>query len=415
MYRLRSIVMAALLLSVVGVPRAEGGVDVPCCGDCNGDGTVAINELITLVNIALGSLTIEACEHGACDSLIDITDLIRAVNNALNGCPNTPVPTVTATALPTGTAAATVTPTMTAIPTGTASATATPTVGSDAPLGVRRFSLNPATSQFIAHLPTFSFPTSGFTGFLELTAGVPDSNGFAFVAVTDASDYLAIGLPTAGTAVCVRILRDQLPVENAGFVACRGGAPFSLELVQDRYVGYVGACAGGPNEGAACTTAADCPESSCFSADDCTTAGGRVESEADPYPGVCQGPLAGTTVGDDSGPGAVLISPDPSTGVIAGLPAEIITEAELPCGDEPAAPGFSGALALTTATARARIIDPDLNLDTALEASATGTNFSCTEWTREDGPGALVLSAPALNTLVSGAPTDIITSFILRD
>src|SRR5690606_10731329 len=106
MYRLRSIVMAALLLSVVGVPRAEGGVDVPCCGDCNGDGTVAITALISLVNNALASLTIEACEHGACDSLIDITDLIRAVNTALTGCPNTPVPTVTATALPTGTAAA---------------------------------------------------------------------------------------------------------------------------------------------------------------------------------------------------------------------------------------------------------------------------------------------------------------------
>ena len=414
MYRLRSAMLGLLLLSAFAAPRAEGGLNATCCGDCNGDGSVAINELITLVNIALGSQPDDGCA-GSCDSLIDITDLIRAVNNALTGCPNTPVPTATATALPTGTAAATVTPTMTAIPTGTASATATPTVGSDAPLGVRRFSLDPATSQFVAHLPTFSFPTSGLTGFLELSAGVPDANGFAFVAVTDASEYLAIGLPTAGTAVCVRILRDQLPVANAGFVACRGGAPFGLELVQDRYIGFVGACAGGPSEGAACTTAADCPDSSCFSAADCTATGGRVEAEVDAYPGVCQGPLAGAPAGGDAGPGAVLISPDPMSGLIAGLPAEIVSEAALPCGDEPVAPGFSGALALTTATALARIVDPDLNFGAVLEASATGTNFSCTEWTRENGPGTLVLSAPALNTLVSGAPTDIITSFILRD
>src|SRR5690606_16870354 len=125
MYRLRSAMLGLLLLSAFAAPRAEGGLNATCCGDCNGDGSVAINELITLVNIALGSQPDDGCA-GSCDSLIDITDLIRAVNNALTGCPNTPVPTATATALPTGTAAATVTPTMTAIPTGTASATATP-------------------------------------------------------------------------------------------------------------------------------------------------------------------------------------------------------------------------------------------------------------------------------------------------
>ena len=35
-----------------------------CVGDCDGSGVVTINELIKLVNIALGSLDISACVAG---------------------------------------------------------------------------------------------------------------------------------------------------------------------------------------------------------------------------------------------------------------------------------------------------------------------------------------------------------------
>ena len=60
-----------------------------CVGDCNGDGEVAINELITGVNIALGSLPLDRCSsfdiNG--DGEIEINELITAVNNALAGCP----------------------------------------------------------------------------------------------------------------------------------------------------------------------------------------------------------------------------------------------------------------------------------------------------------------------------------------
>lgn len=41
------ILMSVLVCSMVGSARAQ------CCGDCNGDGTVTINELITAVNNAL--------------------------------------------------------------------------------------------------------------------------------------------------------------------------------------------------------------------------------------------------------------------------------------------------------------------------------------------------------------------------
>ena len=48
---------------------------------------MTIGELITLVNIALGSAQPSACAHGVPDGVaVDIALIIQAVNNALNGC-----------------------------------------------------------------------------------------------------------------------------------------------------------------------------------------------------------------------------------------------------------------------------------------------------------------------------------------
>ena len=60
-----------------------------CVGDCNGDGMVAINELITGVNIALGSAPVSSCPaiDANGDGEVTINELIAAVNNALGGCP----------------------------------------------------------------------------------------------------------------------------------------------------------------------------------------------------------------------------------------------------------------------------------------------------------------------------------------
>jgi sugar lactone lactonase YvrE len=59
-----------------------------CVGDCNADGAVAVNELITMVDIALGNMPIAACLAGDSngDCLIAIDEIITAVNKALNGC-----------------------------------------------------------------------------------------------------------------------------------------------------------------------------------------------------------------------------------------------------------------------------------------------------------------------------------------
>ena len=59
-----------------------------CAGDCSGDASVAINELITAVNIALGSAPVDGCRSVdvSGDGMVAINELIGAVNNALNGC-----------------------------------------------------------------------------------------------------------------------------------------------------------------------------------------------------------------------------------------------------------------------------------------------------------------------------------------
>jgi hypothetical protein len=50
---------------------------------------VTVEELVTGINIALGSMSLDACI--AADANVDLTvtidELIRALNNALNGCP----------------------------------------------------------------------------------------------------------------------------------------------------------------------------------------------------------------------------------------------------------------------------------------------------------------------------------------
>ncbi|MBX3027288.1 hypothetical protein KF840_20515 [bacterium] len=59
-----------------------------CAGDCNGDGTVAINELISGVNIALGSAAVGTCAavDANGDGSVAINELIAAVSKALSGC-----------------------------------------------------------------------------------------------------------------------------------------------------------------------------------------------------------------------------------------------------------------------------------------------------------------------------------------
>jgi hypothetical protein len=60
-----------------------------CAGDCENDGQVTVDDLVKLINIALGIRDLEDCLPGDTnnDSLITVEEIIQATNNALNGCP----------------------------------------------------------------------------------------------------------------------------------------------------------------------------------------------------------------------------------------------------------------------------------------------------------------------------------------
>jgi hypothetical protein len=71
----------------VGDPRQS------CLGDCDADGEVRINDLLTLVGVVLGEATADVCPAAlsAGDETIAIDDLVLAVGVALNGCTAAPV------------------------------------------------------------------------------------------------------------------------------------------------------------------------------------------------------------------------------------------------------------------------------------------------------------------------------------
>jgi hypothetical protein len=62
---------------------------VLCVGDCNGDTSVTVDELLAMVNIALSSAGTSDCPPGDTngDGQITVDEILAAVNNALNGCP----------------------------------------------------------------------------------------------------------------------------------------------------------------------------------------------------------------------------------------------------------------------------------------------------------------------------------------
>lgn len=62
-----------------------------CAGDCNGDGAVSVNELLTMVNISLDNVAVSACEVGDLnrDTHITIDEILAAIDAALAGCPGT--------------------------------------------------------------------------------------------------------------------------------------------------------------------------------------------------------------------------------------------------------------------------------------------------------------------------------------
>lgn len=138
-------IRASVCVALACAHSAQAGTIRPCIGDCNRDGSVIVNELVTGVNIALGFTAVSMCEKMDRDGsrTVSVDELVQAVNALLRGCldPVTPSPTVAApTSTPelptptvtvdvsTATPAATATATNTPEPTPTATMTNTPSL-----------------------------------------------------------------------------------------------------------------------------------------------------------------------------------------------------------------------------------------------------------------------------------------------
>lgn len=62
-----------------------------CVGDCNDSGDVTVDEIVTMVNLALtGGTTGCTAADGNSDGSVTVDEIITAVNNALVGCPTDP-------------------------------------------------------------------------------------------------------------------------------------------------------------------------------------------------------------------------------------------------------------------------------------------------------------------------------------
>jgi cysteine-rich repeat protein len=80
---------SALVTSTPSPTPTSTSGPVACVGDCDGSGDVTIGELITGVNLAIGTLSIDRCPafDASGNGEVEINELIAAVSNALNGCP----------------------------------------------------------------------------------------------------------------------------------------------------------------------------------------------------------------------------------------------------------------------------------------------------------------------------------------
>jgi hypothetical protein len=94
-------------MGLISLAQAQGD---PCCGDCNSDGAVTIDEILQGVNIAFDPQRLSSCPSIDRDANSEATvdEILAAVNAALTGCPPAEsTPTKTATPTPSATITAT--------------------------------------------------------------------------------------------------------------------------------------------------------------------------------------------------------------------------------------------------------------------------------------------------------------------
>jgi len=81
-------VIGGVLWAGSRAPRPTPTAPSSCSGDCDGDGIVAIDELVRGVAVALGVQALATCSaaDGDGDGTVSIADLVRGVAAALGRC-----------------------------------------------------------------------------------------------------------------------------------------------------------------------------------------------------------------------------------------------------------------------------------------------------------------------------------------
>lgn len=85
----RTLFCKALVTSGFTLATLHGASRAACVGDCGHNGSVSVDALLTMVNIALGVSPVSECTAGDADrnGQVTIDELLRAVINALTACP----------------------------------------------------------------------------------------------------------------------------------------------------------------------------------------------------------------------------------------------------------------------------------------------------------------------------------------
>jgi hypothetical protein len=90
-YRIAALVLGTVLCTSLATPLQAQQV---CTGDCDGNGVVAVNEIVAAVNIALGLAAPEMCAAVDVDTdgRVTVNEIVVAVGRALGSCAPPPTP-----------------------------------------------------------------------------------------------------------------------------------------------------------------------------------------------------------------------------------------------------------------------------------------------------------------------------------
>jgi DNA-binding beta-propeller fold protein YncE len=75
-------------IALANIAGSCGAAPPACSGDCNGDAAVTVDELVTMVSMALATVSVSSCPAGDLnhDGAVTVDEILVVVGAAVNGC-----------------------------------------------------------------------------------------------------------------------------------------------------------------------------------------------------------------------------------------------------------------------------------------------------------------------------------------